>query len=374
VPTVPETQAVVLEQDGQLKLDAVQVDDPRPGEVLVKVTDCGVCHSDYGYLDGSFPGARPVVLGHEAAGHVEAVGEGVDDLAVGDKVVLCPLPNCGHCYFCVRNQPTLCAKYSASLYMGTRADGTSPLSRGGELVFRGVGIGGWAGHALVPAVAAIKVADDVDLAEACVIGCAVQTGVGAVLNTAGVEAGATILVTGAGGIGVAVLQGARIAGATTVVVADPVAERRETALGFGATHAIDPETTDVAGFCREVTGGIGVDYSFEAAGIAKLIELGLSATRPGGTSVAIGAPPIMDSVTIPMVSSFVIGEKRLLGCALGSVNAQRDIPRFLELARRGHLDLAGMITHRFDLAQVDDAIANLRDRQGIRTALRISSS
>ena len=371
---MPETRAAVLEQDGNLKVDAVQVDDPRPGEVLVRVTDCGVCHSDYGYLDGSFPGARPVVLGHEAGGFVEAVGDGVEDLAVGDKVVICPLPNCGHCYFCIRNQPTLCAKYSASLYMGTRLDGTSPLSRDGELVFRGVGVGGWAGLSLVPAVAAIKVGEDVDLSEACVIGCAVQTGVGAVLNTADVEAGATALVTGAGGIGVAVMQGLRIAGATAVIVADPVAERRETAMAFGATHTVDPEATDVAGFCREVTDGIGVDYSFEAAGIARLIELGLSATRPGGTSVAIGAPPIMDSVTIPMVSSFVIGEKRLLGCALGSVNAQRDIPRFLDLARTGQLDLAGMITHRFDLDRIDDAIGNLRDRKGIRTALRIGAA
>jgi Zn-dependent alcohol dehydrogenase len=272
----------------------------------------------------------------------------------------------------VRDQPTLCAKHSAALYTGTRSDGTSPLSRNGELIFRGVGVGGWAGHALVPAVAAIKVADDVNLGEACVIGCAVQTGVGAVLNTANVEAGASVLVTGAGGIGVAVLQGTRIAGATTVIVADPVAARREAALGFGATHTVDPETTDVAGFCREVTGGIGVDYSFEAAGVAKLIELGLSATRAGGTSVAIGAPPIMDGVTIPMVASFVIGEKKLLGCALGSVNAQRDIPRFLDMARLGRLDLAGMITHRFELDAIDDALANLRDRKGIRTALHIA--
>jgi Zn-dependent alcohol dehydrogenase len=312
-----------------------------------------------------------VVLGHEAAGHVVAVGEGVDDLAVGDKVVLCPLPSCGQCYFCVRNQPTLCAKYSASLYTGTRLDGTSPLARGGETVYRGVGVGGWASHALVPSVAAIKVADDVDLAEACVIGCAVQTGVGAVLNTANVEAGATVLITGAGGIGIAVTQGTRIAGATVVVVADPVADRRAAALRFGATHAIDPETTDVAGFCREVTGGIGVDYSFEAAGVARLIELGLTATRPGGTSVAIGAPPITDGVNIPMVSSFVVGEKTLKGCALGSVNAKRDIPRFLDLARLGRLDLAGMVTDRFALDDVEAAVGNLRDRKGIRTALRI---
>jgi S-(hydroxymethyl)glutathione dehydrogenase/alcohol dehydrogenase len=168
-----------------------------------------------------------------------------------------------------------------------------------------------------------------------------------------------------------VLQGTRIAGAATVVVSDPVAARRETALTFGATHAVDPDTTDVAAFCREVTGGIGVDYSFEAAGVARLIELGLSATRAGGTSVAIGAPPITDSLTIPLVSGFVVGEKRLLGCALGSVNAQRDIPRFLDLARTGQLDLAGMITHRFDLDQIDDAVGNLRDRNGIRTVVAL---
>ena len=364
-------RAAVLESVGALKLDDVDIEEPRPTEVLVKISDCGVCHSDFGYIDGSFPGAFPVVLGHEAGGIVEAVGDAVTDLAPGDKVVLCPLPNCGRCYFCVRDQPTLCAKFSMSLYTATRPDGSTPLSRGGLTVYRGVGVGGWAEYTVVPQEAAIKVPDDVDLGDACVIGCAVQTGVGAVLNTASVEEGATVLVTGAGGIGIAVTQGARIAGASVIVVADPVEERREGAKHFGATHVIDPETTDVASYCHDVTGGIGVDYAFEAAGFAVLAELGLNATRIGGTTVCIGAPPMNQGINIPVAAVFGIAEKKLLGCALGSVNAQRDIPKILDFARAGKLDLAGMVTDRFELDQVDEAIANLRDRRGVRTALRI---
>lgn len=366
-------RAAVLENVGQIKVDDVDIEEPRSTEVLVRVSDCGVCHSDFGYIDGSFPGAFPVVLGHEAAGTVEAVGDAVTDLKPGDRVVLCPLPNCGRCYFCVRQQPTLCAKFSMSLYTATRPDGSTPLSRGGLTVYRGVGVGGWAEYTVVPQEAAIKVDDDVNLADACVIGCAVQTGVGAVLNTASVEPGSTVLVTGAGGIGIAVTQGARLAGAQTIIVADPVAERREGARAFGATHVVDPEATDVSSYCHDVTGGIGVDYAFEAAGIAALAEVGLNATRIGGTTVCIGAPPMTQGISIPIASAFVIGEKKLLGCALGSVNAQRDIPMLLGLAKAGKLDLAGMITDRYDLDHVDDAIGNLRDRKGVRTALHIGS-
>jgi S-(hydroxymethyl)glutathione dehydrogenase / alcohol dehydrogenase len=366
------TRGAILEQVGKLTVDELAVEEPRSGEVLVRVTDCGVCHSDLSFVDGAMPGAFPVVLGHEAGGFVEAVGDGVTNLAVGDKVVLCPLPNCGRCYFCVRNQPTLCATYSGSLVTATRSDGTSPFSRDGSLVYRGVGLGGWAGLTVVPQEAAIKVPEDVDLAEACVVGCAVQTGVGAVLNTANVEAGATVLVMGAGGIGIAATQGARIAGAKTIVVADPVASRREAALGFGATHVVDPTATNLQGFCFELTGGIGMDYAFEAAGIAVLIEQGLSCIRPGGTTVCIGAPGIDQGISIPMVAGFVITEKKLIGCALGSVNAQRDIPRFLDLARTGQLDLANMVTDRYGLDDVDDAVQNLRDRKGLRTALKIA--
>jgi Zn-dependent alcohol dehydrogenase len=365
--------AAVLEPGGDLGVGDVDIEDPRPGEVLVRVTDCGVCHSDLSVIDGSLPGPTPSVLGHEAAGVVEAVGDGIDDLRAGDKAVLTPLPSCGQCYFCTRNQPTLCARHSISLFTSTRPDGTSPLSRNGSLVYRGLAVGGWAEYVVLPREAVVKVGDDVDLAVACVIGCAVQTGVGAVLNTAGVEEGATVLVLGAGGIGVAVTQGARLASAATIVVVDPVAARRDAAMGFGATHVVDPADTDVAAFCLELTGGVGVDYAFEAAGQAALIEQGIGATRPGGTTVCVGAPPIDQGISLPGVVTFTATEKRLVGCLLGTVSAQRDIPRLLALADAGRLDLAGMITDRYALADIDKAVDNLRERRGIRTSVTIGA-
>jgi Zn-dependent alcohol dehydrogenase len=363
-------RAAVLEAEG-LEVGDIDIEDPRPGEVLVKVTDCGVCHSDLSAIDGSLPAPRPSVLGHEAAGIVEAVGPGVTRLQPGDKAVLTPLPSCGHCYFCTRQQPTLCAEYSAALFLSTRPDGTSPLSRNGQMVYRGLAMGGWAEYVVLPQEGVIKVDDETDLSEACVIGCAVQTGVGAVLETAKVETGATVLVLGAGGIGIAVTQGARLAAASTIVVADPVAERREAALRFGATHVVDPTSDDVVAYCMELTG-VGMDYCFEAAGQAALIEQGFAASRPGGTTVGVGAPPIDQGISIPMVTGFTATEKRFIGCLLGSVNAHRDIPRFLALAKAGRLDLAGMITDRFPLAKVTDAVDNLQQRRGIRTSLSIA--
>jgi S-(hydroxymethyl)glutathione dehydrogenase / alcohol dehydrogenase len=363
-------RAAVLEADGKLAVGQVDIEDPRPGEVLVRVTDCGVCHSDLSSLDGSFPAATPTVLGHEAAGIVEAVGPGVTRLRAGDKAVLTPLPPCGRCYFCTRGQPTLCAEYSSALFTSTRPDGTSPLSRGGELVYRGLGMGGWAEYVVLPQDGVVEVDDDVDLAEACVIGCAVQTGVGAVLQTARVEEGATVLVLGAGGIGIAVVQGARLAGAAVIVAVDPVAQRREAALRFGATHAIDPTDTDVTAFCMDLTS-IGMDYCFEAAGQAALLEQGIASSRAGGTTVGVGAAPIDQGISIPMVAGFTATEKRLIGCLLGSVHAHRDIPRLLALAKAGRLDLAGMITDRYPLDDVTAAVDNLQQRRGIRTALSI---
>lgn len=365
-------RAAVLGAGGNLGVDAVEIEDPRPDEVLVEVTDCGVCHSDLSVIDGSFPAPLPTVLGHEAAGVVAAVGASVEDVHPGQKAVLTPLPSCGQCYFCVRHRPTLCSRYSSALFTATRADGTTPLSRDGAPVHRGLAMGGWAEYVIVPRAAVVIVDDDVDLADACVIGCAVQTGVGAVLNTADVEAGATVLVLGAGGVGVAVIQGARLAGAAIIVVADPVTERREAARGFGATHVIDPSDTDVPAFCHDLTGGIGMDYCFEAAGRAAAIEVGFAASRPGGTTVGVGAPPIDQGVTIPGVAAFTALEKRFVGSLLGTASAQRDIPRLLALAAAGRLDLAGMVTHRYALDEIDAAVENLQQRRGIRTVISMA--
>ncbi len=365
-------QAAVFESVGKpIEVGDVDLRGPGPREVLVRIAACGVCHSDLSVIDGSFPSPVPVVLGHEAAGVVEEVGADVTSVAPGDKVVLTPLPPCGNCYFCTRGQPTLCSTWGGSLFTSLLADGTSPLSRGGEIVYRGLATAAWAEQAIMPEEGVVKVDDDVPLETACVLGCAVQTGVGAVLNTANVEEGATVLVLGAGGIGIAVTQGARLAAASRIIVSDPVAERREAALRFGATDVIDPTDADAALAAFELTGGIGVDYAFEAAGQASLIEQGIAATRSGGTIVCVGAPPLDQGISIPMAVAFTSTEKRLVGCLLGSVHSQRDIPRLLALWRAGRLDLDGMITARMPLAQTDAAVGLLRDREGIRTVLTI---
>ena len=179
-----------------------------------------------------------------------------------------------------------------------------------------------------------------------------------------------MLVLGAGGIGIAVVQGARLAGASVIVAVDPVAQRREAALRFGATHTIDPADTDVTAFCMDLTG-IGMDYCFEAAGQAALLEQAIASSRAGGTTVGVGAAPIDQGISIPMVAGFTATEKRLIGCLLGSVHAHRDIPRLLALAKAGRLDLAGMITDRYPLDDVTAAVDNLQQRRGIRTALTI---
>ena len=286
-------RAAVLEQVGQPLVvhDDVQVEAPHAGEVAVRVSHCGVCHSDLSLINGDLPAMTPTVLGHEAAGVVEAVGAGVTTLQVGDHVVLTPCPPCGHCYFCVRGEWSICTN-SLALMTSSHPDGGTRLSRGGEVVYRGVGVAAFAETVIMQESGAVKIPDDVPLEIACVLGCAVQTGVGAVLNTAKVEEGATVLVLGAGGIGIAVAQGARLAGAAMIVVSDPSEERREAAKGFGATHVLDPAAGDVAAACFELTAGIGMDYAFESAGLASLIETGIQATRPGGTTVGVGAPPI----------------------------------------------------------------------------------
>lgn len=361
-------QAAVLEEVGAaIRVTDLDIRSPFPGEVLVGVVACGVCHSDLSIVDGSFPSPLPVVLGHEAAGVVEEIGANVTSVAPGDQVVLTPLPPCGRCYFCTRNQPTLCATYGSSLFTSLMVDGTSPLSRDGEIVYRGLATAAWATQAIMPEVGVVKVDPEVPLETACVIGCAVQTGVGAVLNTANVEAGATVVVLGAGGIGIAVVQGARIAGAVRIIVSDPVAKRREAALAFGATDVIEP--ADLLAAIPELTDGIGADYAFEAAGQASLIEQGIMVVRPGGTIVCVGAPAIDQGISIPAVVGFTASEKRLIGCLLGSVHAHRDIPRLLALWKAGRLDLEAMITARLPLSDTQQALDSLVAREGIRTVL-----
>lgn len=367
----PPMRAAILEeaQKPLVVRDDVTIADPRPGHVRVRVQHCGVCHSDLSLVDGVFPSPTPIVLGHEAAGVIDAVGADVEGLAPGDHVVLTPVAPCGACYWCVRGEPGVCVNASM-ITTNTFRDGSTGLARGGDVVFRGVGLGGFAEYALVPASGAIKVAPDVPLDVACVIGCAVQTGVGAVLNTARVEPGATVLVMGLGGIGLSIVQGARVAGAARIIAADPMPARREAATRFGATDVLDPNATDVMMYAMDVTG-VGVDYAFDAVGRASLVQAGLAACRNGGTTVAVGAAPMEDVIMIAPAALFTISEKKLIGCTLGSCNSYRDIPRLIALWQAGRLDLESLVTARRPLADINLAMEDLRQSRGIRTILTI---
>ena len=364
-------KAALLETPGQplVIADDVAIEDPRPGQVRVRIKHCGICHSDLSVVDGAFPTTLPVILGHEAAGIVDGVGENVTHLAPGDPVVMTPCPPCGHCYWCVRGEASLC---SEAIGIATNAfpDGTTGLSRDGQVVYRGLNVAAFAEYVVAPEAAAVKLPEGVPLEVACVIGCAVQTGVGAVLNTAGVEEGATVLVMGLGGIGLSVVQGARLAGASRILASDPVAERREAAKAFGATELLDPSSEDVATRTHEITG-VGADYAFETAGVASLVSTGIAAARNGGTVVCVGAPPIDQGIEITPAALFTVSGKKLMGCVLGSVNSLYEIPRMVALWQAGRLDLEGLITGRRPLEEINEAMDDLRASRGIRTVLSI---
>lgn len=363
-------RAAVLEKNQQplAVVDDIEVQSPGPREVLVRVTHCGICHSDLTMIDAPGGGQLPVVLGHEAAGVVEEVGGSVASVRRGDKVMLTPIPTCGACYFCVRGQSSLCVD-GQNFMTGLRKDGTSPLSRAGGRVFQGFGLGGFGQYACVDERRAIKIDPDTPLEIACVIGCAVQTGVGAVLNTAQVEEGATVLVMGLGGIGISIVQGARLANASRIIVSDPVPTRRDYAANFGATDILDPTREDVVARTLELTKGIGVDYAFDGAGHSDCITAGINAARTGGTIVMVGAA--MTPLTLPIPAIFLTQQKKLSGCLLGSCSGHRDVPRFLGLWRKGALDLESMISNRRPLADINAGLDDMRAGRGLRTVLSL---
>jgi S-(hydroxymethyl)glutathione dehydrogenase/alcohol dehydrogenase len=363
-------RAAVLEATGQplVVTDDVDIASPGPGQVLVAVSHCGVCHSDLSVINGSFPAEMPIILGHEAAGTVEEVGSGVTMLAPGDPVVLTPCPPCGRCYGCIRGEPGTCAN-TAALFGNSLPDGTTPLSRKGKPVKRGLGVAAFAEYVVTSETGAVKIPSGVPLEVACVIGCAVQTGVGAVLNTARVETGATVLVMGLGGIGISAVQGARLAGASRIIVSDPLLERRAVAQQLGATDLLDPAIDDVATAVRDLTAGIGADYAFECAGAASLVNVGVLATRAGGTTVCVGAPPLDQAITLAPAVLFATGEKKLLGCLLGSANSLHEIPRLVSLWQGGQLDLDALISSRRPLAEINQALDDLAAGKGIRTVV-----
>jgi S-(hydroxymethyl)glutathione dehydrogenase / alcohol dehydrogenase len=361
--------ALLTRGQGPLELvDDIDVTSPAAGQVLVDVAYCGLCHSDLTIIESGME-PMPIILGHEAAGVVEAVGPDVTSVTPGDHVVLVAIAPCGRCYWCVRGKTTVCEK-AMSFMAGTLPDGSIALSRGGKPVYRGLGVGGFGEQVVTTESGVVRIDPDVPLDLASVIGCAIQTGVGAVLNTAAVEEGATVLVMGLGGVGIAVVQGARIAGASRIIASDPLPERRERALSFGATDVVDPSDADVVSACQDLTG-VGVDYAFDAAGSARLLETGVMATCSGGTTVSVGAPEATETLEGLPAILFAITEKRLVGCLYGGGNPHWQIPRLVSLWKRGLLDLESMISARRTLPEINEGFDDLRAGRGLRTVLAL---
>ncbi|MBP2473052.1 S-(hydroxymethyl)glutathione dehydrogenase/alcohol dehydrogenase [Crossiella equi] len=327
-----------------------------PTEVRVAMRASGICHSDLHAMDGTLPALFPAVMGHEGAGEVVAVGAAVTDLAVGDHVVLTFVPPCLRCEFCLRGESHLCAVHTLAAFTRPR------FRRGDSALFGFAGCGTFAEELVVPAAGAVKVPADVPFEIAGLIGCGVLTGVGAVLNTARVVPGSTVVVIGCGGVGVSVLQGARLSGATTIIAVDPVRAKHEAARAFGATHTATPE--ELPDLLAGLTGG-GVDYAFEVVGLPATIRSAWDSARRGGTVVVVGAGRADAQVAFSAQELF-LHEKRLLGSFYGSSDVRRDTARAIAFWRAGLLDLDGMISRRLPLSDINDGLDTLRGGTVIR--------
>lgn len=353
-----EGRAAVVSGPGEdPRLERVEVEGPREGEVLVRLAASGICGSDVHVVRGRSNAATyPVVLGHEGAGRVAAVGPGVRGLSVGDHVVLALYGPCHECRQCLLGRFPQCegAARQQAIF-GRMADGSTRIrSSDGSALHPMVGVGSLAELAVLRSAQVVAVPDDLPLDLLCLAGCGVTTGLGAVFNIAGVGPGDTVAVVGCGGVGLNVVQGSRIAGAAEVVALDIDAANLELAVALGATAVARTEGRSVHEAVFEAVPG-GVDFSFEVVGEPSLVADALAATRPGGTCVMVGSPP--PGATIPVDGRVLFNERRLLGCVGGSNIPARDVPRIVDLYRRGLLDLEHLVTDRWSLEETPAAVA-----------------
>lgn len=350
---------VLIANDAPLEMrDDITVAAPGPGECRVRVEASGVCHSDLSVLNGTIPLPTPILLGHEGAGVVTEVGEGVSRVAVGDHVVLSFVPSCGECYTCLHGQPFLCEKSAAQAAAGL-LDGTTRLTSGGAPLHQMACLGTFGPEAIVPEISMVKIDDDVPLDVAALIGCGVLTGVGAARNTANIAPGDTVAVIGCGGVGLNVIQGARIAGATTIIAVDMLDAKLEMAKEFGATHTVNASEGDPV---AEVVGisGRGADVSFEVIGLGPTIQQAIDMARPGGEVVLVGVPRMDVMLNLNAAFTFLYLAKTIKGCWYGSSDVYRDVPELLDLWRKGDLKLTELISKRIDNSHVNEAFDDMK--------------
>src|SRR5690242_7537477 len=346
-----------------LLIEDVDIDKPQDREVLVRVVASGVCHSDLHFVDGYYTHPAPAVLGHEAAGIVEEVGKAVSYIKPGDHVIACLSVFCGYCPECMSGHPNLCSNRAST----RRPPNTTPrLSQKGQMVRQFADLSTYAEKMLVHENALVKIRDDVPLDRAALVGCGVTTGMGAVLNTARIEPGSTVAVFGCGGVGLAAIQGARIAGARMIIGVDVHDHKLETAYELGATHTINAAHKDPVKEIRELTNG-GVEYAFEAIGLKKAAEQCFESLRAGGTATIIGMIPVGQKIELD--GSVFLREKKIQGCSMGSNHFKVDMPKYIDFYLQGRLKLDEMITRRMGLDDLNEAFRAMKAGEVARQVL-----
>jgi S-(hydroxymethyl)glutathione dehydrogenase / alcohol dehydrogenase len=353
------TRAAILDAVGRpLVIEEVELRDPGDHEVVVRITAIDVCITDALSARGDVAAVPPTILGHAAAGIVEEIGADVERVRVGERVVVAGTPECGACFWCVRDRPDQCAEMLGGIFpprvVATRGDGAAVHADGG--------VGAFAERMVLREIGVVAVDADISDEHLSLLGCGVTSGVGAVVNLADVRPGSSVAVVGAGALGLWMIQGARVAGAATIIAVEPRAERRALALTVGATDAVDPGDGDPVEQVHELTGGRGADCVLEAAGPPEAMTQALAMTRPAGTMVPAGWETLSSTVTFPAVD-FAISGKRIQSCQFGGAHIRRDVPRFAAMMAAGLLDAEPLIGRRFGLDEANDALAAALDRE-----------
>ena len=357
-------------QSKPLSIVEIEVDPPGDGEVMVRGHAAGLCHSDLSVIDGNRPRPMPMVLGHEAAGVVHEVGPGVTDLEVGDHVVMVFVPSCGHCVPCAEGRPALCEPGAAANGAGTLLSGARRIHRAGHDINHHLGVSGFAEYATVSRRSVIKIDRELPLDQAALFGCAVLTGVGAVINTAKIAAGQTAAVVGLGGVGLSSILGAVAAGARQIVAVDLSDEKLGLARQLGATDTVNAGSPDAVEHVRELTKG-GVDFAFEMAGSVRAMDTAYRITRRGGTTVTAGLPPPTHTFNLPQVN-LVAEERTVKGSYIGTCVPTRDLPRYIDLYRRGKLPVDRLMSSHLRLEDINRGFDLLHEGKAVRQVLLIA--
>ena len=355
--------AVMRANNAPLEIEDIDIDDPGPGEVLIKTAASGICHSDLHVIEGDIPMPPPCVLGHEPAGVVEVVGEGVTDFVPGDHVIGCITQWCGVCKFCTQGRPYLCL----TQFTG-RPEGAVPrISAGGKPITQFANLSSFAERMLSPERSLVKIRDDMPLDRACLIGCGVTTGLGAALNTVQMPPGASVAIIGCGGVGLSALQGARIIGAGKIIAVDAQPWKFDLARDLGATDCVNAADGDPVAAVQELTGG-GADFVFECIGLVPTVQQAVAMTGRGGTTVLVGVVPIGKTVEI-VASDLTLQEKKITGSYMGSNRFRFDMPKYIEYYLDGRLKLDEMISSRIKLDEINVAFDLMRKGEAARQVI-----